>query len=337
MVAPHDSSSSTRICLYRTWRGQDGGQAYARDIERALSPGFDVVYRDLYPKRLTSLPGRRIRQLLAALPDANCDVTIRGFLPTVALAFRRARGRQITLIHHLDHSPIAQPLMSSILERFFTKALPRAHRLVVVSPYWKKQFSALVPEMPIDIIHNGFDVDAYAVSPEDCRALRDRFGLDERPLVYLGNCRRGKGVIEAYEALHHLPYQLVTSGRREVDVPCTHLDLTTGEYRQLLAAADVVLAVSIFQEGWNRTAHEALLAGTPVVGIPAGGLGDLLEGAGQLTVSGFHELPAAVAEALSRPEPLVAAGRSFARQFTLDRFHESWRRVVHEEADRAGS
>jgi glycosyltransferase involved in cell wall biosynthesis len=225
--------------------------------------------------------------------------------------------------------------MSALLERLFGRALVRAHRMVVVSPYWKRHFSRLVPAMPIDIIYNGFDVDAYAVTPEVRAAFRARWGFDERPLIYLGNCQRAKGVVEAYEALRHLPYHFATSGRRDVELPCPHLDLDREGYRHLLAASDVVLAVSRFLEGWNRTAHEALLAGTPVVGLPVGGLGDLLEGAGQLAVTDIGELEGAVARALATTENLAVEGRAFARRFTLDRFADSWRRLVREEAAQA--
>ena len=86
------------------------------------------------------------------------------------------------------------------------------------------------------------------------------------------------------------------------------------------------------REGWNRTAHEALLAGTPVVGVRAGGLGELLGGAGQLTVEDATSLAVAVAEALDRRAELAARGRAFARAFTRERFAAAWTALIEEEA-----
>jgi hypothetical protein len=44
-----------------------------------------------------------------------------------------------------------------------------------------------------------------------------------------------------------------------------------------MAAAQWTLALSNYQEGWNRTAHESILVGTPVIGYANGGLSDLLQ------------------------------------------------------------
>ena len=45
----------------------------------------------------------------------------------------------------------------------------------------------------------------------------------------------------------------------------------------LLQAASVAVTMSKFNEGWCRTAHEAMLCKTPVVGSGMGGMGELLE------------------------------------------------------------
>ena len=310
---------------------------YERDLERVLSASFPLEVRNVYPERFVSFPGRRFRQILAAARDPRWEVTVRGFLPALALGLRRPQGRQIVLIHHLDHSEVPHRTVSGQLEALFRRALGRAHRLVVVADYWKADLAPLAPGLPVTVVPNGFDVETYRVSPDEARAFRRAQGFDDRPLVYLGNCQRAKGVVEAQAALQDLPYQLVTSGRREVELPCRNLELSAADYRRLLAAADVVLAVSRFREGWNRTAHEALLLDTPVVGRRQGGLGDLLDGAGQLTVAGADQLPEAVAAALARRAELAARGRAFAVGFTRERFAEAWTRIVNEELHATGS
>ncbi len=305
--------------------------AYETDLERALGATFPLQVRNVYPRRLLALPGRRFRQILAAVPDPGWAVTVRGFLPALALGLRRPRGRQVVLIHHVDHSEVPHRTVSGRLETLFARALPRAHRLVVVAEYWKRALAPLAPGVPVTVIPNGFAVDDYAIAEPERAAFRRRHGFDDRPLVYLGNCQAAKGVVEAEAALRGAGFQLVTSGRPEVALPVPNLELSGADYRRLLGAADVVLAVSRFLEGWNRTAHEALLAGTPVVGRPVGGLGELLAGAGQLTVEHPARLPEAVAAALEQRRELGARGREFARGFTLERFAQSWTRLVEDE------
>ncbi len=305
--------------------------AYETDLERALAAAYPLRVRNVYPRRLLALPGRRFRQILAAVPDPGWAVTVRGFLPALALGIRRPRGRQVVLIHHVDHSEVPHRGVSARLERLFARAIPRADRLVVVAEYWRCALAPLAPEVPVTVIPNGFPVDDYGITPEERIRFRRAHGFDDRPLVYLGNCQAAKGVIEAEAALRGLGWQLVTSGRREAALPAPNLELSGDDYRRLLAAADAVLAMSRFLEGWNRTAHEALLSGTPVVGRPVGGLGELLAGAGQLAVEDPSALPAAVSEALSRREELGARGREFARGFTLERFGRAWTGLIGEE------
>ena len=48
--------------------------------------------------------------------------------------------------------------------------------------------------------------------------------------------------------------------------------------------------MSKFQEGWCRTAHEAMLLKTPVVGSGFGGMSELLEGGGQIICDNFNDL-----------------------------------------------
>jgi glycosyltransferase involved in cell wall biosynthesis len=242
-----------------------------------------------------------------------------------------ARGRQIGLVHHLDTSQIRNRTASDALTRLFWWGLRRAHRLVVVSRYWRDFFAERLPGIPIDIVYNGFDVDAYTVKEGEWRAFRVRHGLDGRPLIYLGNCLRSKGVEEAYEHLRDLPYQLVTSGRRDLVLPVSHLEVDRADYSRLLAAADVTVAMSRFKEGWNRTAHESLLAGKQVVGLPAGGQEELLRDGGQVLVAHASELPDAVRRALTEADALVARGQAFARQFTRERFRDSWVHVLERE------
>jgi glycosyltransferase involved in cell wall biosynthesis len=143
----------------------------------------------------------------------------------------------------------------------------------------------------------------------------------------MGNCQRIKGVVEVYEHLKKLDVHLVTSGRKEVDIPTLNLNLDDHDYLLLLRSSSVVITMSKFMEGWNRTAHEAMLCKTPVIGSGLGGMKELLEGGKQIICSDFDELKERVLYALDHHE-IGEMGFEFANQFTTKRFNEAWLSVV---------
>jgi glycosyltransferase involved in cell wall biosynthesis len=107
-----------------------------------------------------------------------------------------------------------------------------------------------------------------------------------------------------------------------------HLDLAFREYVCLLRAAEVVVTMSRFKEGWNRVAHEAMLVGTPVVGSGMGGMRELLRGGGQIVC----EDPARIADSVDRASrsraALGPAGQRYARAFSDERFAREWRDLI---------
>ena len=132
--------------------------------------------------------------------------------------------------------------------------------------------------------------------------FKRRFSSEEKPILYLGNCQRIKGVVEAYEQLKDLKVHLVTSGRKEVDLPILNLNLDYRDYLLLLKSSSVVITMSKFKEGWNRTAHEAMLCKTPVIGSGLGGMKELLEGGNQIICENFSDLKERVSYVLDHPE-----------------------------------
>ena len=92
--------------------------------------------------------------------------------------------------------------------------------------------------------------------------------------------------------------------------------------------------MSKFKEGWCRTAHEAMLCKTPVIGSGTGGMKELLEGGNQL-ICDFPELKDKV-EYLLKCQRLdkkidssvkwkrTEYGYEFAKQFTTEKFKQSW-------------
>ncbi len=293
------------------------------DLER-INVGLDHFNKFLYPMilyRLFRVSGKK-------------EIWIRGFDSILMMPFDGAEGKNIALIFHVDQSfqPIYFQPLWSMLENVFYRHLKKADLIVTISKYWQNHF--LERGYPrVDLIYNAFDADRFCFEPDEVEEFKKRFRLEGKPIVYLGNCQRIKGVVEAYERLKDMEVHLVTSGRREVDLPTLNLNLSYREYLLLLRSSSVVIALSKFKEGWNRTAHEAMLCKTPVIGSGLGGMRELLEGGGQIVCEDVGDLRERVRYVLGHPER-GEAGYRFAKQFTVKRFEEQWLNLVkrvHEE------
>ena len=86
-----------------------------------------------------------------------------------------------------------------------------------------------------------------------------------------------KGAIQVYNALKNQNYTLIMTGNsNQLDIPVRCIYLMKKIIENFLKATDLVITMSLMNEGWNRIAHEAMLVGTPVIGNGSGGMSDLL-------------------------------------------------------------
>ena len=89
--------------------------------------------------------------------------------------------------------------------------------------------------------------------------------------------------------------------------------------------------MSKFKEGWCRTAHEAMLFKTPVIGSGVGGMRELLKGGNQIICKDFNELKEEVKillENLEERAKMGERGYNFVKDFTLERFNKEWRDTI---------
>ena len=304
-----------------------GETAYAGVVQSALSKhhhletvnvGLDRFQKYLYPKvlyRLCRLSGDK-------------DLWIRNFDSVITMPYDGTKGKNIAFICHIDYSlqPAYLKPIWIVLENAFYRHLKKVDAIITISRYWQDHFLEK-GYSPVYLIYNGFDLDQFRFKDEEVLEFRRKFLLEDKPIVYMGNCQRIKGVVEVYEQLKELNVHLVTSGRKEVDIPALNLSLDYRDYLLLLRASSVVITMSKFMEGWNRTAHEAMLCRTPVIGSGFGGMRELLEGGNQILCENFDELKDRVLFALDHPE-MGEAGYTFARQFTVQKLAEEWLRVI---------
>ena len=240
--------------------------------------------------------------------------------------FRKTGSKNILNIFHIDNSVVPIRWIHGILEKRFYRNLNNFDTVTVMSNYWKKHFTS-AGHNDVRLIYPGFDMSAYQRTEDESKEFKRKYGLNGRPIIYIGNALKAKGTVEAYEVLKSLDVTLVTSGRKEVDIPVTNLDLPFREFVTLLKAADIVVTMSLFKEGWCMVAHEAMLMKTPVIGSGRGGMRELLEGGGQIICEDFADLRRFTEELLGDPEKMKRMGElgcTYASEFTMERFTRDW-------------
>ncbi|MEW6331334.1 MAG: glycosyltransferase family 4 protein [Pseudomonadota bacterium] len=309
---------------------QDGGYVYDTHARNIIKDLHDVQV--LYLSRGKSRSRlRRIAQLAGYILKAGNtsfkgEVVVRDMYSTAFAPFDRDR-KHLVIFHHLDTSGFDNRIFNGYFTRKFYKKIALADTVIVVSEYWKNLLQEAGCSNVV-VIYNSFDLAMFDFSREELVSFRQRHGLmDDKPLVYLGNARPGKGYLESYHALRDLDVTFVATGKGGTDLPIHQLYLPYRDYLRLLKASTLVLTMSQFNEGWCRTAHEAMLCGTPVVGSGKGGMRELLDKGGQLICDDFEKLGPLVADLLNDRQKLAdmaVSGREYAGQFTLDYFRKSW-------------
>jgi glycosyltransferase involved in cell wall biosynthesis len=310
--------------------GSRGGDAYNFHAARVLGERFALALDEEIIRRPGE--GRLAHIWRVARRPWEADLAIQDPLVT-AFGRRDGRGARVCILHHLDYALVRQSLRKRLYFRRVLRGLREVEYVVVVSAFWRRELEALGCR-DVRVIHNAFDPDEYRFDAAELEDLRTRLDLPrDRPLVYVGNAQVEKGVTDAAAALRDEPYTLVTTGPRSpgLDLPgVLHFDLDHRDYVRLLAASDVVVTMSRMLEGWCRTAHEAMLCGTPVIGSGTGGMRELLEGGGQRLLAGAAALPEAARSVLARRDELGAQGRAFAARFDPAYFRAAWTGLVEE-------
>lgn len=238
--------------------------------------------------------------------------------------FFRKDVKNIVILHHYD--PTAGRLLVRLHNRicfwFLCKNQKRIHTVIVVGKYWEKEMQKL--GFNTHTIYNSFDINKYKVTDYEVSSLKKKYSLSNKPIAYVGNSSKDKGIIQTRDALADLDAQLVSTGVLNQTVAgVKNLGfISYKEYIILLAASDIVITMSTFAEGWCRTAHEAMLVKTPVVGSGAGGMQELLEG-GEQKIADFNSLQTHAKSMISNPRHRAEAGEKgykYASGYTLHRF-----------------
>ncbi len=312
-----------------------GGVLYNQQARKVLSKHFDLELINLEAKYLKKIRYLKIPESFIYLLrlKGKKDLWVRDFYSTITLPLDKTKGKNLVLIHHLDFSGfplIAKPFLNLMNKLFFYHNLKKADAIAVISEYWKSYFLKR-GYTNVYKIYCGFNLNDFQISDQEISEFKKKHKLDGKPIIYLGNCQKAKGVIDAWRALKSLNVHLVTSAKRQVKIPALNFDLDYREYLKLLKASSIVLTMSKFKEGWCITAHEAMLLKTPVIGSGFGGMKELLEGGNQIICSDFSSLREKVEYLLNyseKREKLGEDGYNFAKNFTLEKFEKEWVNLI---------
>lgn len=313
-----------------------GGVVYNQEAVKALSKEYDAKLFICEPKLFKNIRYFRVPEslfIMSRLKEKK-DLWVRDFYSTIAMPFLNNGGKNIVIIHHDDFSGL--PLISKpffwALRKIFYMNLKKNEAVVTVSEYWKNYFLKKGCKNVFKI-YNSFKVQDFNVTAEEVEKFKKEKNLIGKPIIYLGNCQKAKGVVGAYSALKDLDAYLVTSGRKQAKIPALNFDLDYKDYLKLLKASSVVLTMSRFREGWCRTAHEAMLLRVPVIGSGLGGMKELLEGGKQIVCEDFSELYGKVEFLLKNPKIRLEMGENgynFAKNFTMEKFNNEWLKLIKE-------
>lgn len=304
-----------------------GGNEYESMVGECLDGHFDLsrYYLDSGTHRILKYlraPFKFAKLHVTAVNRTHFALVIK--TSAAALFNGRTTSRTIVILHHLGS---LDNRLNKWIDARILKNLREIDSVVVVSEYWA-QFLRESGYRNVHKIYNAFRTDEFKFEDAEIESFKRRQGLIGKPIIYLGNYNPLKGGPQAFQALKGLDVHFVASGNEKtqgVPIKCTYFDRR--DYLRLLKASTLVITMSQFAEGWCRTAHEAMLCGTPVLGSGSGGMRELLGAGRQIICDDFRSLRAAVEELLRNADTelqLGQAGYRYASQFTYEKFQRQW-------------
>jgi glycosyltransferase involved in cell wall biosynthesis len=189
-------------------------------------------------------------------------------------------------------------------------AVQRAARVIVPTEAVARDVVAhlRIAREQVVVIPEAADAAMYPRPAAAIAAVRARFGLPERFLVWVGGLRHpdpGKHIAKLAAAARKLPLVLVGSTRPWAhELPGVILTgMVSDEQLAAIYSAAHALVLSSAEEGFGLTAIEALACGTPVAACDAPALREVLGARATFVAAGDMEGLIAAGQAARRPAP----------------------------------
>lgn len=325
-------SGRKKICKEEDYKY--GGHVYDSIARKILKSKFDLEVTYLFRGNQRNKIKRGVEFARYLMDNYNLrfkgDIVIRDPFSTAYGPFDKKR-KHVILLHHIDVSNAKFQIYNNLFSNMFFKRAKKADCVVVVSDYWKRIMESNGCANVV-VIYNSFNIDAFNFEDQELLQFKKRLKIpDKKPIIYLGNSRPEKGYLQACKALKNLDAIFVVTGKSKVDLPIIQEYLSYTDYLKLLNISSIVITMSQFNEGWCRTAHEAMLCGTPVIGSGRGGMRELLENGGQTICPDFNQLRPMVEDLLNDKPKLLSigeTGKKYASQFNMEYFKEKWIDIV---------
>ncbi|ACS32942.1 glycosyltransferase family 4 protein [Thermococcus gammatolerans] len=216
-----------------------------------------------------------------------------------AVSAGRKAGKATLLTTHsinYENSPVIKALARMAFP-YFRYYLGNPHRIIAVSRA-SKEFMRRFTRIPIEVIQNGVNVDFFDV-PLSKEEAKEKLGLGERVILYVGRLEPRKGISTLINAMKHVDGTLLIAGQgsmlpllREraklLGVSKKVKFLGVVEYSRLplyYRASDVFVLPSL-SEAFGIVLLEAMASGTPVIGTKVGGIPEIIDGCGLLVPPG---------------------------------------------------
>jgi len=331
---------SKKIGIIQNYGSASGGSAYEQMVAKAAQNIGEVI--PIILKRRQWLPSYFANMLLGQKITQDPNILILTLNAAVGLNWKKHQHQKKILIwHHYD--PLATTNNNTqrafLYNQLYKKVLKNASKidvLVVVGEYWRSFFAKYnFPQ--IKVIYNAFDLDFInnVKNTINTTAIRKKIGIKKNQrLIYIGQLQKMKSADRIWTALKHREdLFLIGSGQKNIELPIYHFSGNYKDYLTMLGTCDVALSMSQMYEGWNRTAHEAMLMGTPVIGNAIGNSGELLCGAKQKICHNFNNLPIVIEEVLKNKNILSKSALSYAQQekFTQPFFKNQWESLIKDQ------
>lgn len=254
------------------------------------------------------------------------------------------------LFPYLDRHNARSRAAAAVYRAVVPAAIRRARIIVAVSPFAAQQVSETfgVGDHRLRVVEHGIDHDRWRPpGSEAITAIRDRYALPERYLLYVGTAKRHKNLATLIDALRPGHPPLVLAGPGPDDLAQAGLQtsratavialgrVSDAELAALYGGA-LALALPSLYEAVGFTALEAMACGTPVISSDGGGLPDTVGGGGLLVpareVDAWVDAITRIADDAGLRQRLAQTGAEQVRDRSWRAAAESYREIYREAA-----
>ena len=232
------------------------------------------------PCRARFLDPREQIELLGVLGELRPDLVHWTSFSVPALA----TAPSVITLHDANHLAFPEhygPWHGFYYRAVVVPAARRARQVITVSRFAARELERHLglPESKTEVVPNGVDARFRPASPSETAAVRARFRLPERFVLYVGNLKPHKNVPMLVDAAARaqIPLVAVVPQRPEGAGPGVRWreDVEDAQLPALYAAASVLGFPSRY-EGFGLPPVEALACGTPVVSSNAASMPEVL-------------------------------------------------------------